>query len=344
MAIRKRGGKWYYRFYVKGEEYYRSTGLAATEKNRKAALDIEAQARLSLSEQIRSRTDFNAASEQFLKDSELRSRNRVNTHKRIATSFATILPFFEGLDIHEITTARIEQYKRFRLETNQVADATLRNDLNALSSFFEWAISMELTRDNPVRRVKKPSIKDAMRINPPKDIEEARYFSVAKRNSNLYDVARLIRLLGCRPEEIMALRREHVSLSRKEVQIAGGKSKAARRMIPLDGESLKILARRVRKSSTWLFPSKRYPSRHITKLNNTHDRVCLDAGVSFVLYDLRHKFATEAVATGVDLVTLAALMGHSSISLLMKYAHPTDAHKRAAMERMKRAFPRAKEA
>ncbi len=32
--------------------------------------------------------------------------------------------------------------------------------------------------------------------------------------------------------------------------------------------------------------------------------------------------------SGIDLVTLAALLGHSKINMVMRYAHPTESHQR----------------
>jgi integrase len=38
----------------------------------------------------------------------------------------------------------------------------------------------------------------------------------------------------------------------------------------------------------------------------------------FVLYDFRHKFATRMADAGVDLATLAALLGHTSIRIVQR--------------------------
>jgi integrase len=52
----------------------------------------------------------------------------------------------------------------------------------------------------------------------------------------------------------------------------------------------------------------------------------------FRLYDLRHTFATRAVASRLDLPTLSALLGHASIQMTMRYVHPAAEQKRVAIQ------------
>ena len=48
----------------------------------------------------------------------------------------------------------------------------------------------------------------------------------------------------------------------------------------------------------------------------------------------RHTFASRLVMAGVDLRTVAELMGHSSIQMTMRYAHLAPQHNRASVDRL----------
>ena len=59
------------------------------------------------------------------------------------------------------------------------------------------------------------------------------------------------------------------------------------------------------------------------------------AGVkNFTWYCLRHTFASRLAMAGVDLRTIADLMGHASIQMTMRYAHLAPSHKLSAVEKL----------
>ena len=81
-----------------------------------------------------------------------------------------------------------------------------------------------------------------------------------------------------------------------------------------------MLARRLADLKTpYLFPCETDPERPIPKVNNAHDQAVRESKiVPFCLYDLRHTWATRAAEAGIDLVTLAALLGHSKIQMVFR--------------------------
>ncbi|MBV8673306.1 MAG: site-specific integrase [Acidobacteriaceae bacterium] len=139
-----------------------------------------------------------------------------------------------------------------------------------------------------------------------------------------------------RPEEVYRIRPENVNLVGGFLFNPYGKTKAARRRVPLTSTARNVLTRRMAGLETpFLFPCETDPARSVPKVNNAHDRAVRDSKVSpFRLYDLRHTWATRATESGIDLVTLAALLGHSKIQMVLRYAHPTQEHQTRSVERL----------
>ncbi len=52
------------------------------------------------------------------------------------------------------------------------------------------------------------------------------------------------------------------------------------------------------------------------------------------LDDLRHTWATRAVETGIELVTLATMLEYSKINMVMRYAPQTQEHQSKSMDKM----------
>ena len=280
---------------------------------------------------------FEAAVLEFLKWAVAEYRAHPNSYRRIATSLTSATEFFGATPVARIDEAKVEAYKVWRSTEHQVRDITIRHDLHALSTFFKFGIKQRWTRENPIRNVKIPSDTDAVRIHVITPVEEKEYFARAAKNRNLFDLARLIRNQGMRPEEVISLRKADIDLDHSQLHIRTGKSKAARRTLDLTAESRSILAARCQSPSIWIFPSDRKTGKHLERMNNAHDTTCAKTktrhALHFVLYDFRHTFATQMAQVGVDLATLAAILGHNSIRIVEKYVHPTAEHKQQAMRR-----------
>lgn len=124
-----------------------------------------------------------------------------------------------------------------------------------------------------------------------------------------------------------------------------GKTRAAKRDIPLSNEARTLRAERLEKLGTevYAFPSKRDSRRPMGQIANTHHRTVKRTGLApFRLYDLRHTFATRVVQSGMDLPTLAGILGHSKLNMVLRYAHPTPEHKRRAITRLEQYITEAR--
>jgi integrase len=346
MGIRNSAGKWQYRFRVKGQDVCVTTGLDATERNRKKALELESAHRQGVMEgrwglmPLTPRA-FSDCVPVFVSWCKIEYGQKAETWRRIQTSMASCSVFFGKQMISMIHPGEVEAYKTWRLTPREelvdgkkvtiepVRPVTVKHDLDNLSVFFKWAVKANYARLNPVKEVKRPSDIESRRERILTPAEEKLYFANAK--GTLAKVAKLILLQGMRPEEVYRIRKEDVDFETSTLRIRFGKTKTARRTLKLTQESTVILGRQMSSHGPWIFPSPKRPGAHITKLKCPHDRVCETTGVQFVLYDLRHTFATRMVEAGIDIMALKEILGHSDIRVTMRYVHPSQSRQDAAM-------------
>lgn len=165
--------------------------------------------------------------------------------------------------------------------------------------------------------------------------EELAYF--AKASQPLKDISQIILDTGLRPEEVFRIRIENLDFVEKTIFNPFGKTKAARRKVTMTAEVVEILKQRTKKAKgPFVFPAKANRERPVGSVRKAHDAAVEKAGIKehFRLYDLRHTFGTRTVAAGVDLPTLSAILGHTSIQMTMRYVHPAEEQKRYAARKL----------
>lgn len=162
----------------------------------------------------------------------------------------------------------------------------------------------------------------------------------------LQDVAELILETGMRPVEVFRLRREDVSLEKSSLQVTKSKTKASIRRVHLSDKGKSILkARLERFDGVFLFPhNEKDGEKPVRVLDVAHREVIGKLGFKFRLYDCRHTFATRALESGTDLLTLAALLGHANLKMVQRYAHPSEERKAEAIRRMQKRQKQSKNA
>ncbi|HXG63746.1 MAG TPA: tyrosine-type recombinase/integrase, partial [Blastocatellia bacterium] len=109
----------------------------------------------------------------------------------------------------------------------------------------------------------------------------------------------------------------------------------------LNKTALEVITKRMNEiSEPYLFPSPDDPFKPVVKLNNAHYGALKRSKLKpFHLYDLRHTWATRAAMSGIDLVTLAAMLGHSRIQMVLRYAYPTEHQQAEAAKRLEEFNP-----
>jgi integrase len=154
----------------------------------------------------------------------------------------------------------------------------------------------------------------------------------------LQDIATLMLEGGFRCGEVYNLRKRDFHPEKNFVQVVRGKTKAARRRVYLTKKARDILIRRAERfTGENLFPHFDVDGNPPTKsLSYVHAEVIEKLNFNFRIYDARHTFASRAVESGVDLVTLAAILGHTNLKMLTRYCHPSEAAKENAILKMEK--------
>ena len=349
MSMFKRGDVYWYEFVYEGRRYRRTTNV----RNQRAAGEIERAFRTALAKGEVGITErkpipgFRTSMSEFLKWSAEEHAAHPSTHRRYRVSSLALLRFFGDTPLDKITLDEVERFKttragefktarskKGRVQTKKrIRPATVNRELACLKALFSFFIKADAVVKNPVSRVKFLA-EDNQQTRVLSHVEERAYFENA--SPVLRDVARLILETGMRPEEVYTIRPANVDLERRMIQVPQGKTKAARRSLTLTTAALEVLKRRMTELETpYVFPCEVDSKRPIPKVNNAHDRAVKDSKIAPLrLYDLRHTWATRAAMSGIDLVTLAAMLGHSRIQMVLRYAHPTQAHQAKAMEQL----------
>lgn len=359
LRIFKRGKFYWFELVYDGQRYQRSTRV----KNQNVAGDIASAFRTGLAKgdvgiTHRKRVPgFKTACKDFLTWSVQEHQAHPGTAERYRYSSLALLKYFRDAPLDRITADEVERYKtsraaeyktvsgkdKKRIQTKQrLRPATVNRELACLKALFNHAIKADHFIRNPVSDVRFLD-ENNQQERVLSYAEQRRY--LAKASPVLRDVASLILETGMRPEEVYTLPDVNVDIARGFLRITKGKTPSARRRIDLTPTASEILQRRLEaperqetpehEATPFLFPCQADISRPLPGIQSAHTRALTDSKVpQFRPYDLRHTWATRAAEAGIDLVTLAAMLGHSRIQMVMRYAHPTQSHQSSATEKL----------
>ena len=143
---------------------------------------------------------------------------------------------------------------------------------------------------------------------------------------------RLLMLTGCRSDEILTLRWDDVDRTSRVLRLLDGKT--GPRMVPLIGPVLKVLDGIERAEGVpWVLRGAR-PDARLACLSWHWRRIRKETGLHDVrVHDLRHTYASRALALGESLPVIGRLLGHVRVGTTAKYAHLVRGAEKAAVAR-----------
>lgn len=142
---------------------------------------------------------------------------------------------------------------------------------------------------------------------------------------------RLLTLTGCRLGEIQTLRWDYI----RENVIYLPDSKTGAKRVYLGKHALDVLARIERQPENPYVIAGEKPGQHLTDMQRPWRRLRKRAGLPDLrIHDLRHSFASGALALGEGLPMIGKLLGHSQVQTTARYAHLADNPIRSAADRI----------
>ena len=218
----------------------------------------------------------------------------------------------------------------------------------------EKTVEENLIRTNPAIDCKLPPKKSKeMKVLTR---EEMQRFTMQAKYDGFLELFILELSTGMRRGEILGLQWDDLNIETGELKISRQvamlngkihitepKTKTSVRTIILPTDIVDLLAEYKKTvNSKWLFPSpvKEDMPRNPSVVRKILDRTLEKAGCKHIrFHDLRHTFATTALANGMDIKTLSAIIGHNSAETTLNiYTHITDEMQRTAADRIEQGI------
>lgn len=323
MGVYRRGSTYYIDFYHEGRRVRERIG--PSKKQAEQALAVRQAEVLQGRFKLKTRTQSPKFSE-FASDYVKYAKSNKRSWSRDELSLKHLTAAFGEKRLGEITPWLVEHYKAERAK--DVRPATVNLELACLKHLFTLALTWGKADANPVKQVRLLRVRNQVeRILTPE--EEARLLEVA--SERLRPVVQIALNTGMRLGEIAVLRWEEIDEVRTAIRVRqskGGKS----RSIPMNRTVVDVLTglRPNEADSGPVFGVVANPGQF---LRADFVRARKKAELTDVrFHDLRHTFATRLVTAGVDIVTVSRLLGHATIHMTIRYAHPAPDDLRRAVQ------------
>lgn len=267
----------------------------------------------------------------------------------------------------DITPALIDQWRTKRLKDNRSIE-TVNRDITSLKAALSKAVLWEFIDKHPLEKLKQLKSDRSAKVRYLTHNEENRLresliqrdnkIKEERKNANQWRQERNYDLLpelykfhfadhltpmvllslntGLRQGEIFSLKWENINFERASLTIEGTYAKSGTtRHIPLNSEALATLQEWRKQSSfqTYIFTNKK--GEPLGNVKKSWAKILKTAQIeNFRWHDMRHHFASRLVMSDVDLNTVRELLGHSDLTMTLRYAHLAPEHKASAVERL----------
>ncbi|MBR6510497.1 MAG: site-specific integrase [Clostridia bacterium] len=275
-----------------------------------------------------------------------------------------IIPKIGKIALNKLTQNDLQQfYTRLKLSGRKIRTEIYGNGLSdrmirachiLCQKSLAKAVEENLIRTNPAIECKLPPKKsEEMKVLTR---EEMQRFMAQAKYDGYFELFILELSTGMRRGEILGLQWDDLNMRTGELKISRQvailngrihitepKTQTSIRTVILPNDIVKMLAKYKQTiNSKWVFPSpvKEDMPRNPSAVRKILDRTLVKSGCKHIrFHDLRHTFATTALANGMDIKTLSAIIGHNSAeTTLNTYTHITDEMQKSAANKIEQGI------
>jgi integrase len=253
------------------------------------------------------------------------------------TFLASLVPFFGRMALSGIGVRDVEQYKAKLLREGK-SPKTINNHLTMLRKCLHTAYDWLEIKGTPPKIV-------WLKCPPPRtDYLTSEECDLLLRHSTGTVREMILAALrtGMRQGELKGLQWTSIDWSNRSVAVRHSRSDITKslgspkgnreRHVPLDIDLREALNARRQTEGYVFLDNNGQPFTHM-KVSKVLAGACRRAGVRKIGWHvLRHTFATHLSMNGTPLNIVQALLGHSSITMTMRYAHVAPSALRTAIE------------
>lgn len=242
-----------------------------------------------------------------LRDGERRLRKLLSTASELGDPLA-----------RQLTAKQYYEYRARQTNTPK----TLNNELGYLNAVFnELRKTLQINYENPLEFVRPIKLRqNELSFLTIDEINELLQSLSCSENKHVLLITKICLATGCRWGEAESLHKRHVANGKITfTDTKNGKN----RTVPISTE----LEAEINNHGTGkLFTSS------ITSFRRALARTQIELPKGQAAHVLRHSFASHFMMGGGDILTLQRILGHSSITMTMRYAHLSPDHLIAAVE------------
>jgi len=294
--------------------------------------------------------------------------NRKSGQETVAIINRAFKSFFD-VPIDQITVVKLEEWRTRQRREQGKKTSSLNRVVTALRASINWAVRMDIIKENPMNKFKSLPERDSTKIVRYLSIDERarlmaaldereeqmrkerqshnewlkeRHLKEQPPYSHFTDHLKPMILLslstGIRKGTLFGLEWRDVNFSERILTLRAEVEKAEMtRYMPMNDTAYDVLSKWKEQSgkivlSALIFPSPQTGAK-INTCKTAWGRLLKRAEIeNFRWHDMRHDFASRLVMKGVDLNTVRELLGHADLKMTLRYAHLAPENKMKAVE------------